>query len=85
MGQEIILSLPYAKKGGGKRMDTDSEAILKDVENHDKRKIVLKNIAFALLEQCKGENLTIKELESVLETVRYYSAETTLRDGLRLQ
>lgn len=58
-------------------MDTDSEAILKDVENRDKRKIVLKNIAFALLEQCKGENLTIKELESVLETVRYYSAETT--------
>nr|WP_325295817.1 hypothetical protein [uncultured Oscillibacter sp.] len=85
MGQEIILSLPYAKKGGGKRMDTDSEAILKDVENRDKRKIVLKNIAFALLEQCKSENLTIKELESVLETVRYYSAETTLRDGLRLQ
>ncbi len=66
-------------------MDTDSEAILKDVENRDKRKIVLKNIAFALLEQCKSENLTIKELESVLETVRYYSAETTLRDGLRLQ
>lgn len=85
MEQEIILSLPYAKKGGGKRMDTDSEAILKDVENRDKRKIVLKNIAFALLEQCKSENLTIKELESVLETVRYYSAETTLRDGLRLQ
>ena len=69
-------------------MDTDSETILKDVENRDKRKIVLKNIAFALLEQCKGEYvlfLTIKELESVLETVRYYSAETTLRDGLRLQ
>ena len=62
-------------------MDMDSETILKDVENRDKRKIVLKNIAFALLEQCKGENLTIK----VLETVRYYSAETTLRDGLRLQ
>ncbi len=37
-------------------MDTDSETILKDVENRDKRKIVLKNIAFALLEQCKPDD-----------------------------
>lgn len=57
---------------------------LEDLKQRAARKDLLERIAFALLEQCKGENLTMKELEAVLEIVRRYSLETTLRDGLTL-
>lgn len=65
-------------------MTAEEQKALEDLRRREERKALLKRIAFALLEQCKGENLTMKELEAVLEIVRHYSLETTLRDGLAL-
>ena len=65
-------------------MTEEEKRALEDLKRREERKALLKRIAFALLEQCKGENLTIKETVAVLEIVRHYLEETTLHDGLAL-
>lgn len=57
---------------------------LKDYDVRRARESHLKEFALALLQQCKDENLTMKELDSVIGTIKHYADRTTLRDGLTL-
>ena len=52
-------------------MTEEEKRALEDLKRREERKALLKRIAFALLEQCKGENLTIKETVAVLEIGRH--------------
>lgn len=60
-------------------------AHLSNLKDQDSRRAYLKEFARALAEQCRGENLSVKEFDWVIIMLRRYVAETTLRDGLTLR
>lgn len=57
---------------------------LDQLQAKDEREKRVRNFALTLLEQCKGENLTMLELDHVLNLIKALAAGTTLRDGLTL-
>lgn len=65
-------------------MRPEEQAGLELLKQQDERKARLMEFALTLLQQCKDENLTMKELDSVMSTIKYYADGTTLRDGLTL-
>ena len=73
------------RREGVRKVYQEEQAMLEDLRIRDSREAHLKKFALTLLQQCKGENLTMKELDSVINTIRYYADRTTLRDGLTLQ
>ena len=64
---------------------TDEERTwIEDIKERNARKQHVIDFALTLLEQCKGENLTMNELDYVLKIIKSHSMEVTLRDGLVL-
>lgn len=62
----------------------DEQKNLDRLHGKDERAKQIRIFALTLLEQCKGENLTMLELDCVLNLIKARAAETTLRDGLTL-
>ena len=65
-------------------MSQKEKEYLEDLKRRDARKAHLKNFVLILLQQCKDENLTMEELDSVISAIKDYAEKTTLRDGLTL-
>ncbi len=65
-------------------MKPEEKAQLEDLALRGKREAHLLTFALTLLQQCKDENLTMEEMDSVISTIKYCAARTTLRDGLTL-
>ena len=82
---ELYLMVSEILRREVRRMNPACEKDLEDLKRRDERDAHLKKFALALLQQCKDENLTMKELDSVVSTIKYYADRTTLRDGLTLE
>lgn len=65
-------------------MTSEEQVRLEQLKQRNERKDRLMKFALTLLQQCKDENLTMKELDSVISIINHYAVKTTLRDGLTL-
>lgn len=65
-------------------MTSEEKKYLENVKLRDKRRAHIVEFALALLQQCKDENLSIGELDSVITIIKQEVSKTTLHDGLTL-
>ncbi len=65
-------------------MRPEEQDRLELLKQRDEREVQLREFALTLLQQCKDENLTMKELDSVVSTIQHFAKKTTLHAGLEL-
>lgn len=65
-------------------MTQEEHMHLQKIEQRRSREEHIKKFALTLLEQCKSENLSMQELDIVLEHMRTKASKTTLRAGLAI-
>ena len=66
-------------------MTREEKNCLQRIDQEKERRAHVRKFALTLLEQCKGENLTLIEFEIVLDVMNTRVKTTTLRDGLILR
>lgn len=65
-------------------MRPEEQDRLNRLKQLDEREAHLRKFALTLLQQCKDEKLTMKELDSVVSTIQHFAKKTTLHAGLEL-
>lgn len=62
----------------------EENKILRSITDRRNREARQKEVALTLLQQCKGEGMTVSDVERICEIALAQVKATTLRDGLTL-